>query len=211
MQTTRPTTLVAAALFALLFAAGPALAQKAPPSSTAPAPQSTAPAASPSGSVAAANQEPSDQDLLFKMHQINQLEIRLGNMAKVKGTTAKVRTYGDRLVRDHQMADEMVLAYASSHNVPIERTGPPSAEEQRQAQQQENLTARLARAEGPTFDELYLKTMVDGHKEAIAMLRSDVQRMPTSQLRTMINHLLPILVQHEELAEHLTQREIAPT
>lgn len=57
--------------------------------------------------------------LVSRMHLINQLEIKAGKMASEKGSRFDIRQFGDRLRRDHTVADRMVLAYANKHNLPI--------------------------------------------------------------------------------------------
>lgn len=57
--------------------------------------------------------------LVSRIHLVNQLEIKAGKMASKKGSRFDVRQFGDRLVRDHTLADSIVLIYAKQHNLPV--------------------------------------------------------------------------------------------
>lgn len=57
--------------------------------------------------------------LVSRMHLINELEIKAGKMASEKGSEFDIRQFGDRLRRDHSLADRIVMAYANQHNLPI--------------------------------------------------------------------------------------------
>src|SRR5215468_4437651 len=46
-----------------------------------------------------------DQQILSKMHQVNQMEIDIGKLAEQKSQDPEVQRYGRRLVRDHEMGD----------------------------------------------------------------------------------------------------------
>jgi predicted outer membrane protein len=61
-----------------------------------------------------------ESQLLWKIYQINQMEIQVGNLAKSKGSTYKVREYGGRLVRDHTMADNNLMKFARIHGIMLQ-------------------------------------------------------------------------------------------
>jgi predicted outer membrane protein len=54
-----------------------------------------------------------EQKVLSKMHMVNQLEIRVGEMASEKGESANTRSYGNRLFRNHQFGDRKVIDLAN--------------------------------------------------------------------------------------------------
>ena len=53
----------------------------------------------------------SDEMVLTRLHQTHQKEIKMGQLAQRYGT-AKVKSYGARLVKDHTTADQKVTAAA---------------------------------------------------------------------------------------------------
>ena len=67
-----------------------------------------------------------DNALVMKIHKINQMEIQAGQLAQRNGSSAKVKQYGQQLVRDHQAADKKITTLAQSLGVNL-RDGMDSA------------------------------------------------------------------------------------
>jgi predicted outer membrane protein len=68
-----------------------------------------------------------DNALVMKIHKINQMEIRAGQLAQRNSSTPKVKSYGQQLVRDHQAADQKITTMARSLGVTFPREGMDSA------------------------------------------------------------------------------------
>jgi putative membrane protein len=68
-----------------------------------------------------------DNALVMKIHKINQMEIQAGQLAQRNSSTAKVKSYGQQLVRDHQAADQKITTLARSLGVSFPRDGKDSA------------------------------------------------------------------------------------
>ena len=66
----------------------------------------------------------SDEMVLQQLHRTNLHEIQLGQLAQRNGSSAKVKQFGARLVRDHQAADKKVLATAKQIGIVL-----PAAQE----------------------------------------------------------------------------------
>ena len=67
-----------------------------------------------------------DNALVMKIHKINQMEIQAGQLAQRNGSSAKVKQYGQQLVRDHQAADKKITTLAQTLGVNL-RDGMDSA------------------------------------------------------------------------------------
>ena len=63
----------------------------------------------------------SDNMVLMKMHRTNQMEIRVGRLAQSHGSSAKVKSFGARLVRDHSASDQKVVALAKKLGITLAR------------------------------------------------------------------------------------------
>jgi putative membrane protein len=153
----------------------------------------------------AANPPASSTDMqsqvLSQIHEIDLMEIKVGNLARVKGARAAVRRYGDRLVRDHLMADTLIMNFAKRHNVSV---APPvlSSEEQ-------EMMRTLNSVSGSQFDDNFLEFMAAGHKSAVTALSAAHDKLQGTPLRTLVGRLTPILVQHYDIASQLGIREVA--
>ena len=64
-----------------------------------------------------------DNALVMKIHKINQMEIQAGQLAQRNGSSAKVKQFGQQLVRDHQAADKKITTLAQSLGVTLTRDG----------------------------------------------------------------------------------------
>jgi predicted outer membrane protein len=61
----------------------------------------------------------SDEAVLMKMHKTNLMEIRLGQLAQRNARSARVKSYGQRLVRDHQASDQKVTTVAQQLGITL--------------------------------------------------------------------------------------------
>ncbi len=143
-----------------------------------------------------------DSQILSKLHHINQMEIQLGQLAQQKASSAKVKSYGERLVRDHQMADREVTALAQKRNIELVAPQPRTSDEAQKLRMQDQMAAKLNSMSGREFDSTFLQTMVQGHRDAIAMLTTAEGQL-SSPVKDLVTNLLPTLRQHEMMAADL--------
>ena len=159
---------------------------------------------------AASQAEPnSTRDVLTKMHRINEMEIRVGRMAKEKGHKAEVRAYGSRLVRDHTFADTRVLRLAKREGITLPPPGSMPAQDREAAEKQRKTEEKLREASGSAFDQIFLSAMVTGHEEAVRTLSQVEQTTTDAKLRELLGKLIPILKQHLDVAKNLGGRSEA--
>src|SRR5438105_8140959 len=60
-----------------------------------------------------------DDVVLNQVHRTNLMEIRMGQLAQRNGSSAKVKQFGAKLVRDHQAADQKVTALAKQLGITL--------------------------------------------------------------------------------------------
>ena len=132
--------------------------------------------------------------VLADLHRTNQMEIHMGSMASSKASAADVKEYASRLVAQHRDADQEVAQIAKKENIaldpkPVDDTAPDMM--------------RLRKLENHDFDREFLKTMIDGHNKAIAMVKAAETTTKDDKLRTLLNKLLPSLEEHRKAATKL--------
>jgi len=133
---------------------------------------------------------PADATVLARLHHANQMEMDLGQLAKLKGATREVRAFGDRLTRDHLVADRSVIAFAKRHATTLSEVATGTRV----------MRERLESLTGADFDREFLASMAEAHGDAIAMI-DDACRQPISaELKTFLEKLRPILEQHRTIA-----------
>ena len=174
--------------------------------------QPGAPAVSPAPMMRSNEQEQKltpEQKVLSKMHMVNQMEMKAGEMGSQKGASDDIRSYGDRLFRDHQFGDTKVTGLAKRLGIELVEVKPQTPEEKQQAEAQKQMMEKLKDAQGPEFDREFAKAMKKGHEQVIANLRKAFLVLKNEKVISLVKHLLPILEQHEKLADHLMKEEKA--
>ncbi len=144
--------------------------------------------------VSAAQAGVGAQDLVKKLHAVNELEMRIGQTAVRKARDPRVRRYGRLLWRDHRTADAEVLALAKKLELdPSKHTHDPA---------DQAMLDTLESSTGADFDREFLSAMQAGHQKAIALLES-ARESQSPALRDLVGRLLPILRQHEQISLNL--------
>lgn len=139
------------------------------------------------------------QVVLSTMHQVNQMEIQLGQLAEERGDREEVRRYGDRMVRDHRFGDRKVTALAERQG--FEMLPPPQLPAAPKLKPMMQKAEELRQMSGPEFDRMFLQMMTQSHEMAVSMLGEALGDLPEGEVRTLVSRLRPILEQHLELAE----------
>ncbi len=141
------------------------------------------------------------QVVLSTMHRLNEMEIEMGRLARQRGARDAIKDYGDRLVRDHEFADEKVRDLARSSGVellPIAAL--PAAGALRDLHERGELVSNQL---GLTFDRMFLDLMATSHSTALGLLDEARARLPAGDVKDLVGRLAPILSQHLELARDL--------
>lgn len=143
-------------------------------------------------------------EILSQLHQTNQMEILMGQMAQEKGQSARIKRFGTLLVRDHQFGDKKILALARDKGVEM---GPME-----HSYEHQQMLDRLQSAGGEEFDRAFLQAQAEGHRRAIALLESAKDGTGDPDVDGLIAKQLPIIRQHYDLSANLggeraTERE----
>jgi putative membrane protein len=205
--------LIAAVVAAMLV--GCSTSRKQPAAENSAAAAAATPAAQPTAAEAAkpkhvakrtvAPEEVSTKStnaaILTQIHQANQKEIALGNMAAGKASTAEVQNYAKQLVEDHTGADQQVVAVAQKMNLRLRDTA--GSKEGRQG------SAKLKSATGVEFDRQFLQQTTADHDKLISELKKEREDASDDDIEALIDKILPILEQHKQLAQILMKKEQA--
>jgi putative membrane protein len=145
-----------------------------------------------------------DDQVLRKLHHINQEEIQAGQLAQQKGTTRDVKDYGATLVRDHTKGDQDVKTLASKMNVDLEAVKNDARHQQKQQVMQDKMD-QLQKMSGKDFDRGFAQMMVNGHREAIEMVKT-ARADAKPELKSFLERLLPVLQKHEDVANDILNK-----
>jgi putative membrane protein len=142
-----------------------------------------------------------DAHVVAELHHTNKMEIEAGRMAEQKGLSRGVRDFGDVLVRDHQAADEKLLAYAQRTGLDANAFLPDEVSGQRSTSEDD--MDRLRKLSGGAFDRQFAQMMETGHARAIDHVRAARDQTADPSLRDLLAGLLPTLQRHREIAQDL--------
>ena len=139
--------------------------------------------------------------ILNQIHQADQKEIALANIAAAKASSAEVQNYAKQLVDDHTSADHEVLAMAQTMNLHLRDTAA--------SKQGRHGNAKLNSATGPQFDREFLQETSADHDKLIRELKQEREDASNDDIEALIDKILPILEQHQQLAQILLKKEQA--
>ena len=143
--------------------------------------------------------------ILEQIHQANLKEIAVGKLAEEKASTDEVRAYADQLVKDHTSADQMVVATAQKKGARLR----DSAAARREKAHGKVTEQKLSSANGVQFDRLFLEQTSAEHKKLIAELQKEREDASDDDIEALIDKIVPILQQHNDLAQILMKKEQA--
>jgi putative membrane protein len=120
-------------------------------------------------------------------------EVKLGELAQMKGQSEGVREFGEMLVEAHTKAMKKTTDLAKELNVT-----PPNQPTAEQTQKHD----ALARLSGAEFDRQFAAEMVKGHQEEIKKYEEQAE-LGDSKVAELAEELLPTLEEHLEVAQRL--------
>lgn len=138
----------------------------------------------------------SSQDRNFAMQagQIGMLEVQLGKLAVERGSSARVKEYGQEMVEEHTRANQELMQLAMQKEVEL----PTEMNTQNKA-----LMDRLSGLSGTSFDAAYKQAMIDSHNQAIALFQAQSQQGQDPELKAWATQKLPNLQAHLQMVNQM--------
>jgi putative membrane protein len=155
---------------------------------------------------AAREEAEGDLALVKKVHEANQKEIELGQLASDKARSEQVKSYARKLVSDHKAADRQLMSYADKKGM-TSRLEQAAAATPVTPDTSVDMKARLMGETGEEFDHDFVATMVDEHDKAIEMVRSARDAATDPQFRHIFDGMLPKLEHHRKMAQQLLDKK----
>ncbi|MDX7953453.1 DUF4142 domain-containing protein [Lichenihabitans sp. Uapishka_5] len=136
-------------------------------------------------------------DFVTAAGQSDQFEIQEGKMAQKMGSTAAVRKFGAKMVRDH-MKTTAALEKA------VKKAGmtPPPPPPLRADQEQ--MVSQLQGMSGADFDKAYLIQQVQSHQEALELQSGYAKTGETPAVKAAAKSAVPIVRMHLQMAQKMS-------
>jgi putative membrane protein len=129
----------------------------------------------------------SDSDFIKKAAKGNLTEIDLGRLAARKAVNPEVKQFATRMIHDHTKANQALTALAASKGVEVAKSAPLS---------EDASALHLKMLSGKSFDEAYVKMMVEDHKEDVADFQKESDSAQDPDVKAFASKTLPVLQSH---------------
>ncbi|MFT3867523.1 MAG: DUF4142 domain-containing protein [Nibricoccus sp.] len=124
------------------------------------------------------------------------MEVTLGQLAQQKATDQAVREFGQRMVTDHQKANQELTQLLSQKGAT-----PPNA----MAKKSGKMTDKLQDEKGADFDKAYMKQMLKDHKKDVEEFQKASEKSDDADLRALAAKTLPTLQEHLTVAKSVEE------
>jgi len=121
-------------------------------------------------------------------------EVELGQLAEQKGSSEAVRTFGKRMVTDHNKLNDQLKQIASQKGATV-----PTA----MSHHENSRVQHLESVSGATFDKDYAKDMVKDHRQDVKEFQDAAKKLEDADLRAFAQKAVPILQEHLGMAENM--------
>lgn len=140
-----------------------------------------------------------DANIVAILDEANMADSAAGAVAAVKGTSASVRDFGKRMMRDHHALRAQGEALAKKLKV----TPTPPSDDSTVADSQKNLDNMNSTAKGKDFDKAYIDHEVDYHKAVLETVTRAMGQAQSTELKNLIQKAAPAITAHLDLAESI--------
>jgi putative membrane protein len=161
-------------------------------------------------SSAEASKAQTAQNILSMMHDTNQQEMKMGQMAQQKSRNPDVQKLAKHIADDHKKSDDKVQALAKKEKVALTAPEAMTPDDKDKMASHKEAMSKLQSAQGGDFDRAFVQAMIDGHRDAILSLTSAQAQVSSDDVRDLIGNTLPTLKEHQSKAEDLLKKLNAP-
>ena len=199
----QPRFAIAAAVAALVFAAGGAHAQsQSPGSGTSMTGGQSAPAAQPgtgtrNNPAKGEKLARGDRQFIEDAANSGMYEVQVGQLASAKATDPNVRSFASMLVDQHTAANNELVQIANARGVEL-----PAAPKRALRRDID----KLGKKNGDEFDRDFVRNVgIKAHEKDIKMFEKASKHVKDAQLKAFADKTLPVLREHLAAAEKLPQ------
>ena len=130
----------------------------------------------------------SSTDYVMAAGKSDLFEIQEGRLAAQMGATARIKAFGQQMIRDHTKSTDMVVAAAKKSGM---TPTPPMLGPDQQAQ-----IAQLKSAHGASFDRMYLSQQMASHQSALSVQKAYAMNGTDRSLKMAATKIVPVVEHH---------------
>jgi len=138
-----------------------------------------------------------DATFVQKAASGNRREIHLGKLAAERASNAEVKSFAERMVKDHQKAQKDLehAVKSASLTMPHREKGEHDKEH-----------SKFEKLKGADFDSAYMTCMVEDHEKAAALYEKATKEVKNAELRKYAASTLPVVREHLKMAKEISGR-----
>ena len=129
--------------------------------------------------------------------QSDKFEVTEGRLAETKGSTAKVRAFGQKMVTDHTQSTQAVMKAAMTSGLP--KMPPPALRPD-----QQDMVAQLKAATGPAFDQMFIQQQMQSHQQALMVQQNYAQHGSNKALKMTAARIVPVVQEHISMLQSMS-------
>lgn len=135
-------------------------------------------------------------DFITAASQSDAFEIQEGKMAQKMGSTAAVRQFGAKMVRDHTQTTASLKKAIAKGGMAVPPPPPLRPD-------QEQMVSQLQGLSGTDFDKAYLTQQIQSHQEALQLQSSYAKGGDVPAIKTAARRAVPIVTMHLKMAQKM--------
>lgn len=137
-----------------------------------------------------------DQHFAMEAAQGGMAEVKLGQLAKDKGSSDAVKQFGQRMVDDHSKAGDQLKSAASQSGITL----PSDVGPKHQA-----MIDKMSKLSGAEFDRAYTQAMLKDHKQDVADFQKEAKNGQDPNLKKFASETLPTLQSHLQMIQEISK------
>lgn len=131
-----------------------------------------------------------EKALIREIAQDGMTEIKLGELAVAKGSSAEVKSFGSRMVKEHTTASNELMAAAVTAKITLPK---------KISKEQQLIYDELSKLSGKDFDDKYMSTIIDAHSKAVTAIDLEAKH-GTGELKTWAQQTISTIKRHHHSA-----------
>ena len=135
-----------------------------------------------------------DLNFIMQATEGNNAEIGAAQVAITNGNDSAVRAFGQRMVTDHQMAQQSLDSIAGNYGITLTDSVSP------QHQAEKDMLMSLS---GMAFDSTYINGQITDHTQAIQLYQSELDNGSQPSVKDYVNRYLPVIQMHLQMADSI--------
>ncbi len=120
-------------------------------------------------------------------------EVQSSQLALKKNGDQDVHRFAERMIHDHEQANEKLKSLASGQTIPSSLDAP-----------HQQMLQQLQSENGSNFVDAFKQAQVSAHRQTIDLFQNYAQNGDNPQLKQFAQQTLPTLQQHLQMAEQIT-------